>query len=340
MPTAKLQPSGKYKVRVYSHTDEHGKQHYKSFTASTKAECEQIASKFSGDMDRLEQSDLTVREAVKAYIAAKEGVLSPSTIREYHGMEKTRFDMIAAKRIKKITSADVQLWISELSKGLSAKTMSTTYGLFSASVSLFQPDKIFRVKLPTKKKKRATGTPSLKIMELLSVASPTLKTCIALAAFCSLRRGEICALRFRDVQGNRLHVHADMVHGADGKWLYKEIPKTTDSDRYVPLPARVREMIGEGEPDDFIIDWCPDTITKRFIELRDQFGLTMRFHDLRAYYASIGATLIPSLYLSFFGGWSKSSKVMKESYEHEITDLTEQYAEIMTKYFDALFTET
>ena len=43
MPTAKLQPSGKYKVRVYSHTDEHGKQHYKSFTASTKAECEQLA---------------------------------------------------------------------------------------------------------------------------------------------------------------------------------------------------------------------------------------------------------------------------------------------------------
>ena len=340
MPTAKKQPSGQWKIRVYSHQDENGKQHYRSFTASTKAECEQLAAEFSGSADRFEQSDLTVKEAIKAYIAAKEGVLSPSTIREYKGMEKTRFQLIASKKIKRLSSADVQLWISELSKTLSPKTVSNTYGLLSAAVSLFQPDKIFRVKLPTKKKKREVGTASPQIMELFNKASTTLKICIALAAFGSLRRGEICALRFGDIDGNMLHVHADMVHGADGAWHYKETPKTSDSDRYVPLPLLVLDLIGEGDPDAFIIDWCPDTVTKRFIDLRKQVGLTIRFHDLRSYYASIGAALIPDVYLASFGGWTKSSKVMKEVYQKEIKDLSQEYGEKMTSYFDTLISKT
>jgi integrase len=204
-------------------------------------------------------------------------------------------------------------------------------------VSLFQPDKIFRIKLPTKKKKRATGTPSPQIVQLFHLASPQLKICIALAAFGSLRRGEICALRFGDIDGNMLHVHADMVHGADGKWHYKETPKSMDSDRYVPLPSLVLDLIGTGDPDDFIVDWCPDTITKRFIDLRKQLGLSLRFHDLRSFYASIGAALIPDIYLASFGGWSKSSKVMKEVYQKEITDLSNEYAAKMTTYFDDLF---
>ena len=36
MATAKKLPSGKYRVRSYSHTDSNGKKIYKSFTAATK----------------------------------------------------------------------------------------------------------------------------------------------------------------------------------------------------------------------------------------------------------------------------------------------------------------
>ena len=335
MPTAKKQPSGQWKCRVYSHIDKDGRQHYRSFTAPTKAEAEQIAAEFSGKADRFAQSDLTVQEAVHAYIDAKEGVLSPSTVLGYRRMEKTRFAPIASKKIKKLTSVDVQTFISELSKTLSPKTVSNIYGLLSASVSLFQPDKTFRIKLPTKKKKRATGAASPQIIELFNRAPRQLQISIALSAFASLRRGEICALKYGDISGNMLHVHADMVLGVDG-WHYKETPKTSDSDRFTPLPQALIDLIGEGEPDAFIIDWCPDTITKRFIELRNEVGISIRFHDLRSYYASIGAALIPDIYLASFGGWTKSSKVMKETYQKEITDMSKEYASKMTGYFDAL----
>ena len=49
MPTAKKQPSGMYRCRVYSHTDAQGKQHYRSFTAPTKTEAESLANKFGNE---------------------------------------------------------------------------------------------------------------------------------------------------------------------------------------------------------------------------------------------------------------------------------------------------
>ena len=68
MATAKLTPSGMYKVRVYSHTTPDGKKHYRAFTAPLKAEAEQMAAKFSGSADRAARCDLTVSEAIDRYI--------------------------------------------------------------------------------------------------------------------------------------------------------------------------------------------------------------------------------------------------------------------------------
>lgn len=86
MATARRTPSGMWKCRVYSHTTPDGKKHYRAFTAPLKAEAEQMASQFSGSADRAARVDLTVAEAISGYIRAKDGVLSPSTVRGYQRM--------------------------------------------------------------------------------------------------------------------------------------------------------------------------------------------------------------------------------------------------------------
>lgn len=335
MPTAKKQPSGSWKVRVYSHIDEHGKQHYKSFTAPTKAEAEQKAAQFCGTAERVERADLTVAEALDGYIRAKEGVLSPSTTLNYKRMKKNCFGPIASKKIRKLTTAEVQSFVSGLSKEHSPKYVANIYGLFTACVALYMPEKVFRVKLPTKKKNRVTMNSSGDIVNLFDHASDKLKICIALAAFSSLRRGEICALKYKDISGNMIHVHADMIEGVDG-WICKETPKTSDSDRYVQVPDAIIDLIGQGEPEEFIIGWRPSTVTKEFIILRNELNLNIKFHGLRSYFASIGATLVPDVYLASFGGWSRSSNVMKEVYQKEIQDMTRMYSDKLTGYFNAL----
>lgn len=335
MATAKRLPSGSYRVRIFSHK-EGDKKIYKSFTAETKKAAELMAAEYANGKREVIETRITVKEAVEEYIKANENVLSPATLYGYE-CELKRMKSIHHLKIDKITTHDVQLWISELSTKFSAKTVKNTYGLLTASVAHFAPDKHFRVNLPKASKKRPFAPNNTDVSRLYREASPKLKLCISLAAFHSLRRGEIAALKFADLEGNRLHVHADMVYGREKVWTYKEYPKTEDSDRFATLPKDLIEMIGEGDPDDYIVGWMPTTITKRFEELCRRTGIHIRFHDLRHFFASMGGVLnIPTLYLAQMGGWENSGQTMKRVYENKIVSMEEKYAEKMNRYFNRL----
>ena len=337
MATAKKQPSGMWRVRVYSHTDADGKQHMRAFTAPTKAEAEAMAASFQGKADRAARVDLTVGEAIDGYIDAKEGVLSPSTIGGYRQLARTSYASISHDRIRKLTTERVQRFVSELAQEKSPKTVKNVYSLLASAVALYLPDVVFRVKLPARIKRRVPAPSDAQVMALYNAADPWLRICIGLAAFCGLRRGEITALRYGDITDGVVHVHADMVKDSSGRYVYKSMPKTEDSVRDVYVPEQILQLIGSGDPDAFIIKYRTDTVTQAFNDLRGSLGITgVRFHDLRAYYASIGAVLIPSTYLARFGGWTKSSGVMQEVYQREITDRTKVYADQMTGYFSEL----
>lgn len=336
MPTAKKQPNGQWKCRVYSHLDENGKQHLRAFYGRTKQEAEQRAMNFTMSADRERHVDLTVHDAIDGYITAREGVLSPSTVLGYKRMLDRYYEPIAVRRIRKLNSADVQKFVSDLASKVSPKTVSNVYGLLTASVALYAPEIHWSIKLPTRAKKRPTVANSDQIRALYDAASPNLKKAIALSAFTSMRRGEICALLYGDIDGDTAHVHADLVRGPDG-WHRKETPKTSDSDRFVRLPHNVTTLIGTGEPTARVVPITPDSITELFGELRDKLEIPIRFHDLRHYFASIAAVLgIPDAYTESFGGWRPGSRVMKSVYQNVISDERDSYSEKMGDFFDGL----
>lgn len=337
MATARKLPSGSYRVRVYSYTDSNDKQHYESFTAPTKQEAEMKAAKFSGSRDRRKSVDLTVKEAIEGYITVKTSVLSPSTIRGYRTMQRNSFSSINNQKIRKLTSADLQAFVSGLTETKSAKSVQNIYGLLNASICFYLPETVFRVTLPTKEKKPLTSPSDDDVSVLFKTANPTLKKCIALAAFGSLRRGEICALKYGDIDGQTIHVHADMIPDENNKYVYKPFPKTQGSDRYAVYPQEVIDLLGTGNKDDFIIMVQPGTITKEFVDLRNKLKINIRFHDLRAYFASIGSVLhIPDTYLAEMGGWEKNSPVMKEVYQKKIVSMQDIYSAKMTEHFSEL----
>ena len=336
MATAKKLPSGSYRVQIFSHFDSTGKKVYKSFTAITKREAELQAAEYKIGRKEAIEKDWTVKEAVEKYIQANENILSPATLYGYE-CELKRMESIHHIRISRLKSHNVQLFISELAEKYSAKTVKNTYGLLVASVAHFNPDFHIRVNLPRQGKKRLYAPNSEDVMRLYNAASPKLKLCIALAAFHSFRRGEIAALKFGDVKGNKLHVHSDMVYGRDRQRTYKEYPKTEDSDRFAILPPQVIQMIGSGAQDDYIIGWKPNSITKRFEELAHKLNITIRFHDLRHYFASIGAIIgVPDTYLASMGGWKADGSVMKSIYQNKIISMEEAYSKKMNDYFSEM----
>ena len=320
MAKAKKLPSGSWRCRVYSYTDEDGKKHWESFSAPTKAEAEMMAAEYAANKKRRVRHDLTVAEAIEGYITSREAVSSPSTIRGYRQMQRTRYGTIGRLKIHSLTSEDMQLFVSELVQaGLSPKTVRNVYGLLTASVALYDERATFRVKLPAKQKKRPVSPSDDAVAALYEAASDKMKICIALGCR-SVRRGEISALKYEDIHNGVAHIHADMVKNSKGKWIYKEIPKTEGSDRYIKVPD-----FGKGKG--FIIKWTPDSITKRFIYLRNKLGLTIRFHDLRHYFASTAAVLqIPDIYTADMGGWQRDGSTMKAVYQNNIKSMSDYYA--------------
>ena len=336
MATARKTPSGNWRCLVYDYTDENGKRKYRSFTGPTKRAAELAAAKYANSEKSVRQ-DLTVAQAIDRYIKAKEKVLSVSTIKGYKQMQKSYYDSIAGIQIYKVTTELLQRFVGVLSDKVSAKSVANIYGLLSSALTMFRPDAVFRVSLPKKVKKKKPAPSNDQVQELFKEADGDLKISIALAAFGSLRRGEIGALKYGDITGTIISVHADMVQDSDYVFHYKEIPKTSDSVRLVSVPQEVIDLIGSGEPGDFILKCNPNGITHRFIYLRDKLGIDIRFHDLRHYYASIGAVIgVPDIYLSDFGGWGRNSSVMKQVYQNVIEAEKDRYQSLMTDYFSGL----
>ena len=341
MATAKKLPSGSWRIQIFDYQDSGGKKHYRSFTARTRKEAERMAANYQ-IRGKSAVSDahphITIADAIKRYIGAKNGSLSPSTIRGYKAMERNYYKDVADKDIFTLTSEDMQLFVSSITPKVRPKTVANIYGLLYSSVLMLRPDAVFRVTLPKKVKYRKDSPSDADIKRLFEAADGEMKLCIGLAAFGSLRRGEICALKRSDIEGNRAYVHADLIRGEDAKYVYKEIPKTSDSVRVAVLPEEVIRLIPKrGKKDDFIVSLRPDHITYRFGKLRKKLGINIRFHDLRHYFASVGAALgIPDIYLSDFGGWRRNSGVMKEVYQNSIKSEHDRFSGVMVDHFSSM----
>lgn len=341
MATAKVLPSGRWRILVFDGI-ENGKKKYKSITADTKDEAELKAAVYKSDQSRKNsKAGITVEDAVKRYIDSKVSVLSPATIRGYRQMERTRYDSIKDVNINDLDSEQMQKYISSVAQdGASAKSVANAYGLLSSAVAMFRPDAVFRITLPKRAHKRQSAPSDADVQRLYEAADGELKKCIALAAFGSLRRGEICALKYGDVNGRSINIHADMVANEKNRFEYKDMPKTAESVRTVMMPQDIIDMIGNGEPDDYIFPFNPNWITKNFIILRNKISINIRFHDLRHYYASIGAALnIPDIYTARSGGWRPNSPVMKEVYQSTMHKSEMLYSGVLNDHFSRIIHE-
>ena len=338
MATAKKLPSGSWRVQVYSHTDANGKKILESFTAPSKREAELMGAEFAAKRKRHKRVDLTVHEALEGYITGKEKVLSPSTIRAYRVQLRNNYGSIENLSIKKLTNERLQIFVSSLTENVTPKSVANIYGLLSAALKFYVPDVSFTVTLPKRAKNRKSAPSDKDIQNLYNTAPPELKKCIAIGAFTGMRRGEICALTYGDMDSNIIHVTKDIVQGSDNKWYIKDIPKTDDSYRDCVIPSKVLDLLGAGRKSDNVIKYKnPTSVTRVFTRIRDRLGLKICFHDLRHYYASIGAVLgIPDNYLADFGGWKRGSNVMKSVYQNNIKDMSASYAEKMANHFDNL----
>jgi len=323
MTTSKL-PSGKWRTRVYID----GKQI--SFTASTKAESVRLATQATNNRQYVRMS---VSAALRGYYEAKKGILSPSTAREYARSIERDFEDIKFMRTDKLTRATVQKWVSDYSVNHSAKSTRNAYGLLSAALDLMC-DIRFKVELP-KIPPRSYQIPSESdFRQALEECDSELKKAVLLAGIGTMRRGEIAALTYGDIDGNIIHVHADKIR-SDSGYVVKNMPKTSASDRYITYPSFVIEALGTGRKTDPVVKISPEHISRRWRVIRKRCGLDgVRFHDLRHYAASIAHSLgVPDKIIQDRGGWS-DDRVMKAVYRNTMKEYSDKFTDMLNEHFE------
>lgn len=335
MAKAKKLPSGSWRCQVYDYTDENGKRHYQSFTGKTKREAEHLAAEYANTKQkRPEILKVTVGKALDNYIEIKSNVLSPSTIRGYRALRRNYYSSIQSLLLENLTQEVIQIWVNSLATEKDAKTVKNAHGLLSAMLSLYLPSLILRTALP-KKEKEVPYVPTeadIKlIIEYFKENDREMLKAVYLAAFGTLRRSEICGLSSEDIKDNIIHVHSAVVMDDSKNWVKKNT-KTASSDRYIPMPEFVIQILpASGD----IVSISPSKISARFNSALKKLGIPhFRFHDLRHYSASIMHAIgIPDQYIMQRGGWS-SDGVLKSIYRNTMDDYTEKFSQQINTYFE------
>lgn len=350
MAKARKLPSGSWRCLAYSHTEEiqqpdgttKKKRIYKSFTcddpgAKGRRACEKEAAEWAArkEHEKTTNYSMTFGEALDIYINERSAILSPASIRKYRNMERNCMSSLRKYRLRDITQDIIQNEINLASAKLSPKSVRDMHGLFSAVMARFCPEMTFRSVLPKRVRPNLYVPSDGDIQRLVAcVADTEMEIPVYLAAFGSLRRGEIAALEYEDISGNTIHVHRTMVMNTKKEWVVKA-PKSYAGDRYITMPdfvvGKLRGSHGR------ITDLKPNVISQRFIRIVEKAGLPhFRFHDLRHYNASIKHALgIPDAYIMRDGGWGNDA-VLKQVYRHTMEDAKRKTDSIAISHFENL----
>lgn len=290
----------------------------------------EIAKALADKLNIIDTKDVkqSFEVASTEYIALKDKILSPSTIRSYKTIVKQLSDAFKSKNIQDITQVDIQLEINNLSVSKTPKTISNIHGFISAVLGTFRPGFIINTTLPQKVKYEPYTPSDDDIKKIIEMVKGTKYSIPFQLGILGLRRSEICALLPSDIEGNYISICKAKVEGENG-FTIKNLTKTTEGKRKVYIPD---SLVNEIKENDCVFDGFPSMLVNRLHSCQRELKLNkFRFHDLRAFYCSYAHSCgIPDSIIMANGGW-KSDYTMKKIYRRAIQDDIEYYQKALAK---------
>ena len=336
---AKKLPSGNYRVQVAAGYDVKGKRVVKSFTADTEWKALKMAQEFKDGVDADRDHNITLRRATEIYIDSRRNLIEETTISNYEEILRNKLQLIMDTKIKDLKVIQVQQAINVDAQSLSAKSVRNAFGLIK-SVLKFHECSIYldNIKLPKivrKEKEFPTFETVFNIVKGTASELPAL-----LAAWLSLRIGEVIGLQFRDVDKEKgiIKIRRTIIMTKNGEKV-RDGCKTEKSTRTLQLPPYIMSLISaiphESETD-FIIPKSRRAVYGHFKKLMSDNGIEMTFHDLRHLNASVMLMLgVPDKYACERGGWSTDS-VLKSVYQQTFSAERKKVDCLIDDYFGCI----
>ena len=292
-------------------------------TAETKTECrkkaELVKARFRTEKKVVsgDARSVLLDAAVGRYIDSRRGVLSPSTVRGYATIRRTRFRM---QMDRKLSEIDWQRAISAEAKLCGPKTLKNAWGLMS-SVLRYYDLPVPNVKLPQMIRKEKEWLEPEQIPVFVEAVKGEHFAVQALLALHGLRRSEIYAVDWEavDLKKGTLSVRGALVRDESNQFVRKETAKNVTSRRTIPimipeLTDLLKAAKEEGRP---AVEGSPSSLLKQINRTCARCGLPeVGVHGLRHSFASLGYHLgIPEQEMMELGGWSDTT-TMPKIYTH------------------------
>ena len=319
--TGKRNKDGVTQYRVtYNYTDKNGnyKQKSKTVYGLTAAKTTEIQLQSKTD-ENCNQQKITIHQLYDEYIESKKGEVRLTSYEKIKSiLNREVLPCFQNTLLTKLTSSDLQQWKNNISdKELSIGTKRNIYGEFRALLNyavkmeyipknpLLKINNFKDVYFEKPQDKLHYYTPE-QFKKFIAIAKLDKNFCyyvfFNIAFYTGMRKGEINALKWSDINGNTIHVRRSVAQKVKGQPIVETPPKNKTSYRDIQIPSALVKILKtqkklqskEGHfTEDFRvcggISCISDTaLSNKNIEFSKKAGLeTIRIHDFRHSHASL-----------------------------------------------------
>ena len=270
-------------------------------SARTKKECitqaQYIKAEYkAGKRERKEKEPEerklpTLSEAIDAYIEKRDAVLSPATIRGYRNIQRSRFKSTMGRKLEEISPQEWQGICNRESRLCQPKTLKNAWGFISSVVYEETGEKPPKVKLPQIVQNERPFLEPEQIRPFIEAVHGTDVEIPALLALSSLRRSEIMALRWEnvDLEKGIIKVRGAAVPNEHHQLTQKKENKNISSARNVPIMIdELRAALKAAKKDSGLVVGCnANTVWYRINSICAENGLPkVGIHGLRHSFVS------------------------------------------------------
>ena len=312
-----------WRIKTFVGRDSTGTKRYVQRTVTgTRRDADRELSRLLVEVDQgrfVASAAMTLDELLDRWLVVKRQSVEASTLKSYEWIARTYIrPALGDRKVGALRPIDLDMLYGELGgRGLSTRTVRICHTVLRQALEqarrwgFIARSPAVDASPPPQHKVEVTPPTVDEVLALLDAAyeeDPAFGTYLWVISATGCRRGEVCALRWTDVDldGRELRVRRSVVH-VDGEVREKDT-KTHASRRLAldePTVALLRQhrrrqrelalALGVRLADDAVLfgdpegrPWRPDVCTNRFGRLRARLGLErVRLHDLRHFVASV-----------------------------------------------------
>ncbi len=260
--------------------------------------------------------NITALETViSLWLESKKQVVKEGTYSKYRGIAERFCFALNKTGTEEVSDSSINTYIDNLQHILSSVTVKSVITVIK-EILIFAFDKYVsdipfsctfpKISTVISETQTLTFSESMKLNNELIKSGKLADICILIALNMGLRIGEICALRWENVdfarksifiKGTATRIRNDFSSGENKTKLIVNTPKTLSSKREVPVPDFILKLLKSNRSDDdgiFILsgksDRIPDprNLQRQFqTRCKKILGYTINFHALRHTFATL-----------------------------------------------------